>query len=66
MRKNCENLAEWLQPLINEGTLDEHAPLLADTGTMKFEIIGMEIQHGGPMNGAVVLKLGNPVETITR
>jgi len=30
---------------------------------MKFEIVGMEIQHGGPMDGAVILRLGNPVKT---
>jgi hypothetical protein len=64
--KSAENFAEWVQPLINEGTIDEHAPLLADTGTMKFSVEGFEIQHGGPKDGAIILKLGNPVETITR
>jgi len=32
MSKTVENLAEWLQPRVNEGTLDDHAPILADTG----------------------------------
>ena len=62
--KTAEDLTEWMQPFMNAGTLNKSAQLLADTGTMKFSIEGMEIQHGGPMNGAIILKLGKPVETI--
>lgn len=42
-----------------------HSPmLLIDTGTMRFEVIGMEVQHGGPVDGAIVLKVGDPVKTV--
>ena len=37
-------------------------PILVDTGTMKFSVIGFEIQHGGPLDKSIVLKMGEAAD----
>ena len=70
--KRLHQLVSWLNDRITDwnnswdGTLPlapSASPLvLIDTGTMKFEVSEISVQHGGPLDGAIVLKMGEPAE----
>jgi hypothetical protein len=42
--KNVEDLQQWLTSVTPESLKKK---ILVDTGTMKFNVVGFEVQHGG-------------------
>ena len=56
--KNLEELQRWIMSIPVPMEDWKRIPILANTGTMLFTIDGFEIKHGGPRDGAVVLRMG--------